>query len=306
MSDCIDCGLQSKNTGRPATAKPFGVVEGMFAMAMVADDGTKNGYDFSVAFDQAYLDARLNDADPSKRWYPITDIENFAAPQAEDQFETFQSGNKSLIQKGVRSAEMKIAKTVSKFAGQLQAVGSCGSIGVLMYDECENLRGNTKDAGFLRPMRVADNTWSAILQWAVAGSNAQNTDIMFDFHKSELDKDLGHLTSSTITADIFGAEGLRNVTFTDIVASAASDTITFNARTIFGDASDLDNVAGLEIADLTIIVNAVTLTITDLTQQVGGEYIATVSDDLLLAETGTINGSKNGLEFAEGSITVAA
>lgn len=298
MPVCIICNDSSKNTGRPVDAKPFGVVEQLFAIAIKADDGTENVILAADTFDQTFLDDKINDPDPSKRLLPINGIENWdGAPRAETSFETFNSGNKSKLSDGVKSATALVPQTVSQYFGQLKKLGECNEIGLFMVDGCENFRGNGRIAGELKPIRVARNTWDLILAWAVDASNAQNTMIAFDFDKLEKDEDLAHIPKSSITADLTTAEGLRDVAFTDGVLTASDDTLIIDIKTIFGDPFDKEGVKGLLNADLIMTVAGSAAVILSVTEGVNGNYTIELTTDVVVSDTFTITGLKNGLEF---------
>lgn len=298
MPVCIICNDSSKNTGRPKDAKPFGVVQQIFAVSIKADDGSENVILAADTFDPAFLTAKLNDTDPSKRWFPINEIENWdGAPRAETGFETFNSGNKSKLSDGVKSALALVPQTVSQYFGQLKKLGECNLIGFFMVDGCENFRGNGRVTGELKPIRAARNTWDLILAWAVDASNAQNTMIAFDFDKLEKDEDLAHIPKSSITADLTTAEGLRDVAFTDGVLTASDDTLIIDIKTIFGDPFDKEGVKGLLNADLIMTVDGSAAVILSVTEGVNGNYTIVLTTDVILSDTFTITGSKDGLEF---------
>lgn len=295
---CIICNDSSKNTGRPKDAKPFGVVQQIFAVSIKADDGTENVILEADTFDPAFLTAKLNDPDPSKRYFPINDIENWdGAPRAETGFETFQSGNKSKLSDGVKSALALVPQTVSQYFGQLKKLGECNLIGFFMVDGCENFRGNGRVSGELKPIRAARNTWDLILAWAVDASNAQNTMIAFDFDKLEKDEDLAHIPKSSITADLTTAEGLIDVTFENAVLTASDDTLIVDLKSIYGNPFDEEGIKGIVLADLTMTVNGSPAVILSVTEGTNGNYTIVLTTDVIDADDFTITGSKDGLEF---------
>lgn len=298
MPVCIICNDSSKNTGRPKDAKPFGVVQQLFAVAIKADDGTENVILSGDTFDQTFLDGKINEPDPSKRYFPINDLENWdGAPRAETGFETFNSGNKSRLSDGVKSATALVPQTVSQYFGQLKKLGECNEIGLFMVDGCENFRGNGRVVGELKPIRVARNTWDLILAWAIDASNAQNTMIAFDFDKLEKDEDLAHIPKSSITADLTIAEGLRDVTFENAVLTASDDTLIVDLKSIYGNPFDEEGIKGIELADLTMTVAGGAAVILSVTEGTNGNYVIVLTTDVILSDTFTITGSKDGLEF---------
>lgn len=306
MSNCKDCVTLSKNSGRSDNDPVFGDPKAAFMWPIKDSTGAYNQIDCSVPLTQIILDGLLNEPDPTKRVYPIQGLEDFDSPLPTIQEQTFASGNVQSLGAEVRGFVFTIPSTSSKYSAQLHNVGSCGEMGVIFMDDCENLKVNTKVEGFARPLKVARNTWNALLDWARAGANAQQTIISAKFDKSEKNKDHGLIVGGSYDADFEGAEGLLDVNITNIVASAAADTITFDAKEIYGSACDLNDVQGLVPADLTIIVNAVTTTITGLVRLLDGSWEATVSDDIILAELGTIELNKEGLGIVTEAFEVVA
>lgn len=306
MSLCKICNTASKNTGKSENDIVFGDVSGIFLWSIKNNVGGFNELDCSVPLDQTALDLLLNAPDVPDRLLPIQDLENWDSPLPAEQEESFGSGNVTSLGNEIRSATVLIPKTSGKFSGQINNAGSCGSMGIIFMDDCGNLKGNNKVDGFVRPIKLARNTWNAVLDWARAGANAQNTMITFRFDKSERDADHGVIVAGSFEADFEGAEGLLDVNITNIAGSAATDTIVFDAKEIFGDACDLNDIQGLVPADLTIIVNAVTTTITGLVQLIDGSWEATVSDDLLISQDGSIKLDKSGLEIVTETFVMGA
>ena len=297
---CIICNTASRNTGLPSSAKPFGVPNMFIVMNLIADDGTVNKILSTDTLDPAYLLARLNDPDPSKRWYIISGVEQWdGAPRADTPFEEFFSGNKSKLSAGVKSATCKIPQTVSGYFGQLKKLGECDKIGMFHVDSCENLRGNGRITSELLPMRIAKNTWDAILEWAVDASNAQNTMLNFDFDKLERDEDLAHIPKESITADLTTAEGLRDVAFIDNVLTASDDTLIVRMKEIYGNPFDNSGVKGIALVDLSMTVNLLAAVIFSVTEDADepGLYSIVLTTDVLVTQAYTLDGSKNGLEF---------
>ena len=70
MAFCT-CSSTLNNTGK--TSKQTSVAAGkvLYAVQLKADDGTVNEIPSDVDFTQEYLDAKINETDETKRWFPI-------------------------------------------------------------------------------------------------------------------------------------------------------------------------------------------------------------------------------------------
>ena len=302
MGVCIVCVDASKNTGRPQNAKPFGVVKHIIAVSMKDSAGVPNAIFCSDTLDEAYFTGKINETDLSKRFYPIMDVENVESPRADNVFNEYNSGKKVLVSKGVRSFTGVLPDTTSQYAAQIDNVGSCGAVGLFLIDECGNIRGNAGKADELRPLKVSRGAWAALLAWATDATE-QNTVLTFDFDKSEFDKDLGNITDGSITADLGGLEGLLDVVIENLSSDAANDTVSFDAKTIYGDICDEENIIGLLTANLGITIEGTPATITDVAEgTTSPRYVVTVSDDIIAAEEIILTITKLGLETSTATV----
>ncbi len=306
MSLCTICSDSSKNTGRTQNPTVFGVVIAMFLWSIKDSAGAFNGFDCSVPLTPAVLTALLNQIDVTKQLLPVNDLENWDSPLPAIQEESFGSGNVTVLGTELRVGSALVPKVSATYSQRINLAGSCGDVGIIFMDDCGNLRGDVSTPGFVRPVKIARNTWNAILDWARPGANAQNSMINFRFDKNVQDGDLGHITPDSYTADFANAEGLLDVVLSDVSATAATDQILFTAKEIYGDSCDLNGVLGLVAGDMTIIINAVTLTITGVAEAPGGIYVVDVSDDILITETGTVTITKDGLAPVTANVTVGA
>ena len=302
MSICLtSCGLGSSNTGIPNGAKPFGVPVSIFVTPLYANDGTENEITLSgLDFDQAFLDGKINETDPSKRWYPIVGIENVASEKAENIVETFNSGNIQIVSEGVRNFAALLPSKPHEYLKQIKNL-QCSRVGVYLIDSCGNFLGNNRVSTTLKPMRVAKNTWSAILAWAT-DTTGQNINLTFNLDKLERDEDAKMIVAQTITADLLGVNGLIDVAFIDESVSIANDTVTFTAQTLYGGVLNPITVEGLEIADFSVTVNGIAETIVSIAET-DGTYVLTLTSNIVSTDVIVVNASKNGFEFTGFSIT---
>ena len=306
MGVCIVCQDASKNTGKPLGSETFGPVEGMFIVPLKSSAGVLFELDSTIPLDQAQFDLYTNDPDVSKRLLPIMGLEEPNFARAENLTRTFASTRKENLGKGVLSATVIMPGVQSQYVGQLQASGQCGKVGAYFVDNCGNVRGDARSPGVLRPIPLADNTWSAILMWAVAGASSESANITFDVASTIEDGDFGFITKDSYTADVQNAEGMKDIVVTITAATASDDTILFNVKDIFGNHFDLEGIPGISAPDITLIVNAIGTTFLTLDDLGGGNYSGVTTVDMLVTEPISLTVVKTGLASATGLFTAAA
>lgn len=173
INDACLCGTGMNNTGLVTCIKGFKKTTGFLIVPILANDGTRNSIDLSVAID---MDAKVKHLDPSKRFYPVNDLKDVELPTAESRFETAKDGSKFKLADGIKSFKAIIYEAGSMFASKLQGV-SCEKYGVYLYDIDGNLRG-IKDGNLLYPVEIGG--WDAIFMDAT-DDNVSKIQIQFDF-----------------------------------------------------------------------------------------------------------------------------
>lgn len=298
MSLCVsDCSLKSANTGVPTGASPFGVPVSMFVVPLFAEDGTENQIDCSVdTLDQATIDAFINQADKTKRWYPIIGLENVESAKADNITETFNSGNLAIISEGVRNFTALLPSKTNEYLGQIKNL-ACGNIGVYLIDSCGNLLGNHRVDGYLKPMKVAQNTWSGILAWAT-DTTGQNITLTFNFDKTERDEQLKMIVASSITADLSNIDGLKDVSWIDSSSDIGSQSATASASTIYGGCQSPILVESFVLGDFTATLNGVSETLVSA-PNVDGVYTFTITSTPVATDVLVVSTTKTGYEISD-------
>ena len=228
------CGGVTQNTGIPS--KQFVISSGvkLVKVRMVADDGTPNSVASTDTINKAYVDALLQNADPSKRWYPIGTFENVDDVRADPTTETFNSGASAVTSQGVRTYTGWLLNYSPAYLKVLQSF-SCEDFGFYVIDECGQLIGEqSKDCTELFPIRVNAASWNPTLIkfTPVAVGKVQVT---FEYDQLVNDADLALVPESDIADDI----DLRKITGLKqlkIVTSGISQT-GWTANITVGDGS---------------------------------------------------------------------
>ena len=132
------CNVSLSNTGKPGCEPIFSVARGFVVAKLYADDGTKNRIDLTDTLDQAYFTALVNQADDSKRWFPIRGFKNVTSEKAETVFEEFEDTSKIKIREGLRSMSGLLPKGTPNYLSKLKGY-ECAEFGVYVID-----KGHTK------------------------------------------------------------------------------------------------------------------------------------------------------------------
>jgi len=98
-----ECSSTLKNTGVPSSQRIIKDGTKLFAMRLFADDGTRNKIASTDTIDAAYVANLTNNADYSKRWYPIGEFRNVEDVRADPTTERICGGLTAITQKGVRT-----------------------------------------------------------------------------------------------------------------------------------------------------------------------------------------------------------
>ena len=152
MSLGCNCEAGLSNTGQPNCVPIFSVTSGLIMVPLKANDGTLNGLDLSASV-PVWSDL-INEADSSKRWFPIGAFENVELPKADSQFEEANSGKMAFLRQGKRSfsGELWSEDSTPTLLGKLQ-LNRCVDFGVYIVDVNGNLIGSKAD-GYLYPIPV--------------------------------------------------------------------------------------------------------------------------------------------------------
>ena len=215
MSDLVSQSRSGGgNTGRPSCYETFKVTKQLIFVEYFKSDGSVNSIDVSSLtggkLDQTFLDARVKDVDPRTRWYPTPELKNITNERDDDITEDFDDTTSNFIQEGARKFTGLVLKGDPVFVGNMKK-WRCITAGVYMIDKNGNLRGVELESGFLRPIRLQDDSLSASLMVAT-DSGLEKTSIKFTVSDLEDDANLKMIEAADITATLLGVKGLWIVT----------------------------------------------------------------------------------------------
>jgi hypothetical protein len=272
MSEVCNCSVVLGNTGLPNCVPIQDVAKRLILVPTFASDGTINEYATTTTFNQVFFDARINDADPSKRWYPTPDIENIEDVRADAIFETLNNGKNIFIQQGARTFTGIIVKGSAEFLGQLEKNG-CTKFSAFVVDKNGNLIGNgVTKTGYIRPIKIDNNTWYPRLQ-KKTDTESQKVQLNFEWDIIEKDSNIRMISAVDISIDLFDLKGLVDV-LSDGISSITTTGFTAKLKTLYGTLKAPVVVKGLVLADFDLYnkTTSSAIVITSVTETPDGTY----------------------------------
>lgn len=241
MSDSCLCGVGMNNTGLATCLPAFKKTTGMFLVPLFANDGTRNSIDMSTTIS---LSAKLNNADKSKRFYPIQDLKDVELPVADTRFKTYKDGTKRKLADGVRSFKATMPEASSVLIGKLQGV-SCEKFGVYLFDIDGQLRG-LKDGTLLYPVEIGG--FDAIFKDATDDEVNEGM-IQFDFDILLKIAKFWILSTTDLGVNPNETSGLIDANLVEVSSGATSTVLNISSDFGSGLATNPAPIVGLVTAD---------------------------------------------------------
>ena len=230
-----DCNAGLSNTGRPNCVPIQSVVASLILVPLTANDGTKNRIDLALPFVAPVWNSLVNEADPSKRWFPLPTFENVELPKADSLMEEAASGKMAFLRQGKRSftGELWAEDSTPNFLGKLEK-SRCVDFGLFIVDVNGNLIGS-EVGGFLYPIPVDNSSWNPTFMFAT-DTTVQKIMLAFDFNRQFDESTMFMITPEESGIDFNTLEGLVDVIFTNATGAAAFTSVTFDAKFSYGTA----------------------------------------------------------------------
>lgn len=300
-----DCKGKLGNTGYP-NLKPFGVTRGLYMVPLVADDGIRNGLDLASTTLGADLLARVNNPDPSKRFYPYQNLNNVLFTEADAEYQTADNGERFKLRDGIKTVTFESWGVTEQFFDKTS--GACVEMGLVLVDVCQNVKGE-KEGDMLYPRAVNQNSFDAKFMEA---TNTQQPMVMFqmDYDLISNDGDQWMIPASEFgTIKPLKLKGMIDVVFTLVDVVDATNFVV-DAQFEYGSAVDAESWKGGLLADFTLYDvtadAAVALSTVVESATVPGRYTVTTSTAITLNNFTTVDAfraaatnSVNGFEGEE-------
>ena len=270
------CDTGIVNSGIPSCVSGFGRIAKLFFVYQVATDGTSNAIPCSQTIDETYLTSKLNEADPSKRWYPTDKISNVTEVRNDPTTETIDNID-SIVEQGSRTfngffvGKAASTPTYLKFLKSVQ----CPSVmyfGIDVNGTIVGVETLLSGAAALTGINIQPQTLNSRPVPATATTLAKN-EITFSVDSLVQDETIAYISADQITADLLNANGLIDVTLIEGTA-ATTGTANVLASFIYGSLCNKEKFEGATGADFLInnVTTSSVVTVTGATEASGGNY----------------------------------
>ena len=297
MAEICVCGQGLSNTGRKDELAS--VTRRFFFMQTVADDGTRNGINVNDAINEAYIVAKLNHADPSKRWFPTPELKNIVDERADPATESFNDGSSAITSEGVRSFIGLALKAGPVFLGKIESIG-CEKVSVFYIDACNGITGTISADGLnLYPVQIASGSYySKLMKISDAGINK----VQLQFNVSSLEKD-SNLRTAKAETDLLSIDGLLDA---NAAISGATTTGFVAALTLdYGNFPEPLKVKNWVVGDFSLYneTDLASVPITSVTETPSGTYTFVIPGQTS-ADVMTLTSQKDGFELRAATVTI--
>ena len=291
-----DCNAGLSNTGRPGCVPIWSVTSSLIVVPLYANDGTRNGIDLTASV-PVWSDL-VNEADASKRWFPLPAFENVELPKADSQFEEAPSGRMAFLRQGKRSfsGELWQEDSTPTFLGKLEK-SRCVDFGVYVVDVNGNLIGS-KEGDYLYPIPVDNASWNPTFMFAT-DSTVQKIMLGFDFDRLFNDSTMYMITVDEASQDFTALNGLIDVNLAN--AAATTTEVTFDAQLDYGTAYNPILFTGASASDFVVTVAGVVDAGITLSEGPDGSYTLTFSGPASSSDEVKVEVDKTGFD---GEVTV--
>jgi hypothetical protein len=225
---CV-CNNGIGNTALPNCGLTPKVIKKVIFVPLASNAGVLNKIDPATTLNLSWVNALLNNADKSLRWFPTPEIKNIDTPKADPVFEKYEDGSSNFIREDVRKFAGLLPICPPMYKAKLESVRCNNATGVYLVDIEGNMIGlkNGTD-GYLYPMPI--NAQSIVAK-VVLGNDKSTTSIMLDFEfpASMQDADIYMISGAAFTDfSPLAIGGLLdvNIAYSAIGAGTVTATIT--------------------------------------------------------------------------------
>jgi len=269
MAITCRCNVGLSNTGTECT--PLMAVQKKIILVPYFDgDGNINEVDLTSTFNQAFFDALVNQADRTKRWFPLPEMKNIADERGEDIFEEFEDTSRAFIQQGARTFTGLLIGHTPQLLGKIKSA-RCVEVGIFVVDRDGNLIGSQLRDGFLAPVRLDKESVSARLM-KTTDTTVQKLTLSFNFHVNENDEDLRMIASTEMLVSVASLRGLLDIS--PEYSSISTTDFTVELRTDYGTPINPVLDEGLLTANFSLfnVTTALAVVITSVVESPDGVY----------------------------------
>lgn len=247
MATACTCDVSFNNTGVPGCVPAFLVLKKFIVVPLTANDGTQNKIVSTDVLNAAFFNAKFNNVDTSKRWYPLPNMKSIESTKADNITETFPDQSIIFVAEGVRGMTALLVGQGTILAGQLKGA-RCSQFGVYGVDGNGSLYGYTNnETDALYPIPVDNNTWAPVWQMA-SDTTVQKIQLTFQFDANLQDEYINQIASGDITGiNLLQSSGLIDILST--VVSCSTTVIVVDMYNRYGSNFNKLPMEGLVITD---------------------------------------------------------
>ena len=301
------CDTGIVNSGIPSCVSGFGRIAKLFFVYQVATDGTSNAIPCSQTIDEAYLTEKLNESDPSKRWYPTDTIKNVTEVRNDPTTESIDNID-IIVEQGSRTFQgffLGKASTTPTYLKFLKSI-QCPKVMYFGIDVNGTIVGVETVEGAeaaLTGINIEANSIYSRPVPATATTAAKN-ELNFTVDSLVQDETIAYISADEITADLLNANGLIDVTLIE-GAAATVGTANVLASFVYGSLCNKEKFEGAEGADFVVnnVTNSSIVTVTGVTETSAGDYVLTFADQTA-GDVLNIQVSKDGFSSNVVAITI--
>lgn len=208
------CKCGDPNTGRETCPVVEYAPKAAYLVKLVDDDGVRNSYTIADLLDEAKLTELINEADPSKRWYPLTDLDNYNTTVTPASSSTGQFGAKRYsIKKPIEDTEFTLFERSRADAALWNSGFGCGQWGVYEVDMDKQVYGTfSEDYTLLYPARITTGSFLATY-YKSNPSASEPAKVVITYTRDMSNDDALSAIMDGVTADILNTPGLRVLEF---------------------------------------------------------------------------------------------
>ena len=275
MSLGCNCEQGLSNTGVPACVPIQSVTSTLIMVPLADSTGVANAIDLTAPV-PTWSDY-INEADETKRWFPLPAFENVELPKAGSQFEEANSGRMAFLRQGKRSftGELWADDSSPTLLSKLQN-NRCVDFGVYIVDVNGNLVGSQVGTQLL-PIPVDNPSFNPTYAFAT-DSTVSKIVVAFDFDRLFDEGTMYMIQPDEAGINFNDLKGLIDVNFADF-SEVANTSVTFNAEFDYGTAYNKILLKGLVGADFALYNNTTSTT----------ETLGIVTENLPLEGNYTVN-----------------
>lgn len=273
MAEICSCETVMGNTGLPSCYKALTLASGIFMTPTYANDGTKNVIDTTDTINDAYILAAINNADQSKRWFPLQKLNAVTSERAEPNFDTRTDGGQAFVKQGIRNFSFEIWEGGSRFKKMLDK-GRCREFSFFIINEGRIVGLDLTDEQLeLAPIRIAKD--SLVVNYLFASdTTVEKVAVTFQFDQRENDGNLSYIEVAD-DADLTGYRGLLDI-YSEIVQNTLT-TITVKLFNKYGAANNKNVLTGLVAGDFALynVTDSAAVTVSSCVESPEGTYLLT-------------------------------